>query len=205
MNLLRLLLLLQLATPLALGQAVGNSEPASLPNKPEALVRSLYQKVVVLHPLGIGDTRFFAPYLSKALLHRIDVNSDCQRDWDRQNPDPNAKPPFLEFGLFTGDDERVEPTAFHIEKVQAEKDGSIRVYVKLIRDFPDSPGESPEIWNVAAILVREKGHLAVNDVIWLKDNPQDVDVPLSEYLALGCDGPHWVGFKEPQGDQKQQR
>lgn len=203
MNLLRLLLLLQLTTPFALGQAAGNGKPPSLPNEPKALVRSLYNEVVARHPLGIGDTKIFAPYLSKALLHRIDVNSDCQGDWDRQNPDPNAKPPFLEFGLFTGDDERAAPTAFDIERVQPERDASIRVYVKLTRD---DPGESPEIWNVAAILVRESGHFVVDDVIWLKgDNPHDVDLPLSEYLSQDCDGPHWVGSKKPQGDQKPQR
>src|SRR5437867_2618501 len=128
MNLLRFLLLLQLTTPLALGQAAGNSKPASLPNQPEALVRSLYTEVVARHPLGSpggANIKAFAPYLSKALLHRIDINVASQNDWDRQNPDPNSKPPFLEFGLFSGDDLRAEPQAFHIERVQAEKDGSI--------------------------------------------------------------------------------
>lgn len=205
MKLLRLLLLLPLAAPLALGQAAGNGNPPSLPNEPKALVRSLYNEVVARHPLGnpVGeDMNVFAPYLSKALLHRIDVNSACLSDWNRQNPDPNSKPPFLESGLFTGDDERAEPTAFHIERVQAEKNASIRVYVKLTRD---DPGESPEIWNVAAILVRENGHFVVDDVIYFKDSPQDRDVRLSEYLSQDCDGPHWVGDKKQQSDQKQQR
>lgn len=202
MNLLRLLLLLQLSTPFALSQAAGNSKPPSLPNQPEALVRSLYTQVVARHPLGNPDgedRKVFGPYLSKALLHRIDVNSACLSDWNRQNPDPNSKPPFLESGLFTGDDERAEPTAFHIERVQAEKDASTRVYVKLTRV---DPGESRDIWRVAAILVRENGHLVVDDVIYLRAGPQDVDVPLSKYLAQDCDGPHWVGSKKPQGDQK---
>src|SRR5208337_3604046 len=110
MNLLRLLLLLQLSTPLALGQVAGNSKPASLPNQPEALVRSLYTDVVARHPLGISigadNMKVFAPYLSKALLHRIDLAMACDDDWDRQNTDPSAKPPGLESGLFTGDDLR---------------------------------------------------------------------------------------------------
>jgi hypothetical protein len=200
MNLLRCIILLQLTTPSVLGQAVGNSRPPSLPNEPEAFVRSFYQKVVDLHPLGDsvgGHLKAFAHYLTKALLHRIDLANACDADWRRQNRDPGAKPPGLEGGLFTGDDERAEPTAFHIERVQAENDASIRVYVKLIRSDPD---ESPWSWNVAAILVRENGHLVVDDVIWLKDNPHDVDVRLSEYLAQDCDGPHWVGPKKPQGD-----
>jgi hypothetical protein len=199
MNLLQCIILLQLTTPSALGQAAGTGKPASLPNQPKALVRSFYNEVVALHPLGSpggASIKIFAPYLSKALLHRIDLNVACQDDWARQNPDPNSKPPFLEFGLYSGEDERSEPTLFHIEKVQAEKDASIRVYVKLTRDFPDFPGTSPESWNVAAIVVRENGHLVVDDVIWLKAGPQNVDVRLSEYLAQDCDGPHWVGSQK---------
>jgi len=202
MNLLRFLLLLQLTMPLALGQVADNSKPASLPNQPEALVRSLYSEVVARHPLGSpggAKTKVFAPYLSKALLHRIDINIACQNDWDRQNPDPNSKPPFLEFGLFSGDDLRAEPQAFHIERVHDEKDGSVRVSVKLTHD---EPGESPWTWHVAAILTRENGHFVVDDVIYLKDRPQDVDVRLSEYLSQGCDGPRWVGFGEKPSEVK---
>ncbi len=205
MSLLRLLFLLQFTTPFALGQAGADGNPAGLLNQPEAVVRILYTVVVQLHPLGSPGgpaIKIFAPLLSKALLHRIDINVACQDDWARQNQDPNSKPPFLEFGLFSGDDEEAEPTAFHIEKVETEKDGSIRVYVKLTRDDSD---ESPWSWNVAAILVREDGHLFVDDVIWFYDRPRGLEVRLSEYLADGCDGPHWVGFKKPQGDQKQQR
>lgn len=116
-----------------------------------------------------------------------------------RNPDPSAKPPGLEGGLFTGDD--AQPQTFHIERVQAEKDGSIRVYVKLTHD---EPGE-PWTWHVATILKREKDHFVVDDVIWLKNTPQGVDVRLSEYLSKGCDGPRWVGFGKQRKDQKQHK
>ena len=92
--------------------------------------------------------------------------------------------------MFTGNDLRAEPEAFHIERVQAEKDGSIHVYVKLTHE---EPGGSPWTWQVAAILMREGGHYVVDDVIYLKDRPGDVDVRLSDYLSQGCDGPHWAG------------
>ena len=36
--------------------------------------------------------KIFAPYLSKTLLHRIDLAHACSRDWNRQHPDPNVKP-----------------------------------------------------------------------------------------------------------------
>jgi hypothetical protein len=205
MTLLRCIILLQLTTPLALGQVAGSSKPASLPNQPEALVRSLYTEVVARHPLGIsigGDMKVFAPYLSKALLHRIDLADACLDDWYRQNPDPNSKPPGLEDGLFTGADLRAEPHAYRIERVQTSKDGSIRVYVKLTHN---EPGESPWTWRVAAILVREDGHFVVDDVIYLKDSPQDVEYDLSEYLSQGCDGARWVGYGDPRNDPKEQR
>lgn len=190
---LQCVLALQFVTALTLGQSARPGKPLSLPNQPEALVRSLYNEVVARHLLGIpggADFKIFAPYLSKALLHRIDINVACQDDWGRQNSDPHSKPPFLEFGLFSGDDLRAEPQAFDVEMVQPEKDGSIRVYVKLSHD---EPGEIPWTWHVAPVLVREKGRLVVDDVIFLKDRPQDVDVRLSEYLSQGCDGPRWVG------------
>lgn len=38
--------------------------------------------------------KVFAPYLSKALLHRIDIAVAGAADYDRQYPDPNLKPPF---------------------------------------------------------------------------------------------------------------
>jgi hypothetical protein len=72
-------------------------------------------EVVARHPLGIpggAEIKAFTPYRSKALLHKIDINIACQNDWDRQNPDPNSKPPFLEFGLFSGDDLRAEVRGF---------------------------------------------------------------------------------------------
>ena len=50
MNCLRCILLLQFATILALGQSARDSKPTSLPNQPEALVRSLYTEVIARHP-----------------------------------------------------------------------------------------------------------------------------------------------------------
>jgi hypothetical protein len=196
---LRCILLLQFVTMLAFGQPAHQSKRAGLPNEPKSFVRSLYTEVVARHPLGIpggAATKVFMPYLSESLLHKIDINVACQDDWGRQNPDPNSKPPFLEFGLFSGNDLRAEPQVFSIERVQAAKDGSIRAYVKLTHD---EPGESPWTWRVVAILMRENGHLVVDDVIYLKDRPQDVDTRLSEYLSQGCDGPRWVGFSDKAG------
>ncbi len=196
MNLARLVLLLPLAVSLACSHDAGNGKPGGLPNDPEALVQSLYHEVVSIHPLGCPgrDFKVFAPYLSKALVHEIDVNIACQDDWDRQYKNTSFKPPFLEFGLYSGDDMRAEPQAFSIERVHAEKDASFLVQVKLSRE---SPPEHPWVWRVAAVLVRENGRLVVDDVIWLRDGWQDVDLRLSKILTEGCDGPRWVGDKMP--------
>src|SRR5438045_1368429 len=112
MNLLPFLLLLLCMMPLLLGQSAAKSNLASGPTEARALVQNLYREVVALHPLGIPsdrDMKVLAPYLSKQLLHRFDINLACQGDWDRQHPGPDSKPPFLEFGLFSGDDMRAQP------------------------------------------------------------------------------------------------
>jgi hypothetical protein len=188
---------------MAFGQSAQQGPQANLPNQPEALVRSLYTPVA-RHPLGIpsgADWKAFVPYMSKALLHRIDINVACQVDWDRQNPDHDSKPPFLEDGLFTGGNERAEPRTFHIERTESEKDGSFRVFVRLTWEEP----QDKEIWRVAAVLVQENGRLVLDDVIYLRDEKDkaSVDYRLSEYLSGGCDGTHWVGRR--QNNQKQQR
>jgi hypothetical protein len=194
MTFMRCIILLQFTTTFAFGQSARQNEPPSAPKQPDAMVRSLYREVVARHPVGIpgdADMKIFAPYLSKALLHRIDLAIACSTDEARQHPDPHLKPEiaWLEAGLFSGDDEQASPRTFHIERTQSEKNGSFRVHVTLTR----GPLASPWIWHVAAIVVRENGHFAVDDVIYLKDKDRDDESSLSEYLSAGCDGPRWVG------------
>ena len=205
MNRLRCIVILEFATALALGQAGHWSKPADLSEQPKTLVSNLYKEVVARHPRGIpegADMKIFAPYLSKALQHKIDAANACYHDWIRQHPDSNLKAPFnwFESGFFSGDDEKASPSAFQIEKTQSEKDGSFRVYVRLTLEKPP-----PEIWQVAAVMVQENGHFVVDDVIYLNDENRLVELRLSEYLFAGCDGSRWVGFRDQQKDQKQQK
>jgi hypothetical protein len=204
MNYLRYIFLLQFATILALGQPIRDSNPPSLPNQPEALVRSLYTEVVARHPIGIpqkAEMKIFAPYLSAALHHRIDLFLGCYADWLRQNPDANTKHPFgvFESGLFSGADERSEVQAFQIERTQSRKDGSFRVYVRLTYDDP--PGH-PQTWRVAAIVVRENGQFVIDDVVYLVDKDIHVESRLSGGLSNQCNGPHWVGDRHQRNDVK---
>jgi hypothetical protein len=174
----------------------------TLPNQPEAFVQSLYAQVVARRPVGIPggeDWKVFAPYLSEALLHRIDLALACGDDWNRQFPDPNLKPEigWLELGIFSGGDDELELRAFQIEKTLSEKDGSSRVYVRLTWGYPP---ERPWTSSIAATLVRENGHVAIDDVTYLKvglapGKPQDTEWRLSDALSWGCNGPRWVGVQ----------
>jgi len=198
MNLLRFSILLQFTSALAMGQLAPQSKSADVPNQPVVLVQSLYTQVVARHPLGIPDganEKIFMPYLSKALHHRIDLFIACNADFFRQHPQPDLKGPsgIWEDDIFSGGEDQAEPRSFHIEKTQSEKDGSIRVFVRLTW----GPHERPWIWRVAAVLTQEDDHYVVDDVIYLKDSehrgPEAVDSRLSEHLSEGCDGPRWVG------------
>ena len=200
MSQLRYVVLLLLFPAFALGQTPQQGRADSPPKQPTALVRSLYHQVVAHHPTGLprgANMSVFAPYLSKRLLHRIDLARACARDWARRdqkrilmhNQAPEKAPfGWAESGIFSGFDERTEPDAFVVERTESEKDGSIRVYVKLTLSSPP-----PETWEVAAVLVREDGHFAVDDVIYLKDKSDSHDVWLSKLLSDGCDGARWVG------------
>lgn len=200
MTLLRFMILLHLTTMMALGQPAPQSKPPSIPQQPGETVGSLYREVVARHPIGIpkaSDMKALAPYLSKSLLNRIDLARGCENDYYHRYEKPNEKPQieWLEFGLFTGGNEKVSPREYHIERTQSQEDGSFRVYLRLT--WGSQP--KPWIWRVVAIVVREKDHFVVDNVIFLKDERTLEDESrLSETLAAGCDGSRWVGYsKQP--------
>ena len=199
MNRLRCIILLQFTTTLALGQHAHQGKPPSVPKQPEAMVRSLYREVVARQPVGIprgADMKTFAPYLSKASLHRIDLARACEDDYYRRHQNPNLKPEieWLEFGLFTGGMENAGPHGFHVLETEPETNGSFRVIVELFIIYGMPANPDPSVWHVAAIVVREDGKFVVNDVIFLKEySTLQAEFRLSEILASGCDGPRWVG------------
>ena|SRR5579862_7277366 len=185
---------LPLLTLLAWGQGAPQSKPSPFPNRSEILVNALYRQVVTRRPLGIpsgADMMAFAPYLSKALRHRFDLNNACFLDWRKHNPDPSLKPPvgLIENGIFSGANEEAEPHAFHIERTEPGKDSS-RVYVRL---NVGKPPDKPLVWYVAAVVIREDGRSVIDDVLYLKGDNGEVESSLSKDLSAGCDGAHWVG------------
>jgi hypothetical protein len=207
MTLLRCIIPLVFATA-ALCQLAQHSESTSVPQEPGAVVRSLYSEVVARHPIGIpndSDMKILAPYLSKSLLHRIDLAVACSNDEARQHPDPNLKPEiaWLEFGLFTGRMEQAAPRAFRVLATEPEKNGSFRVYIELIIIYGLPANPEPLVWHVAAELIRENGQFVVDDIVFLKDySTLEKEFRLSEVLSSGCKGPHWVGHREQRNDHK---
>jgi hypothetical protein len=188
--------LLLLVAVLMFGQLGFTGQQPSLPDQPDALVQSFYRQVVARHPLGIPsgpNWKVFAPYLSKTLLHGIDLARSCQDDWVSQNEGRMVKEPFAwgEAGLFSGANELAYPLTFKIERTESKNDGLSLVYVKLIGG---SPPETPWTWEVAVRLVKEHDRPAIEDVIYLKGEEIGVEYRLSEVLVRGCNGGRWVGL-----------
>jgi hypothetical protein len=196
---------------MSLSQSLPQGKPTTPVKSPTALIQSLYTRVIARHPSGIPsgiDWKIFAPYMSKQLLHRVSDFNACSAEWGRIPQDPRYAPvkaPFgiYESGIFSGDDERTEPKSFKIEGSQSQKDGSVRVDVSLAwwekqvgaRDKWQTYADKPWIWHVAAIVVQQDGHSVVDDVIYVTERQNDSDYRLSQALARGCNGPHYVGPK----------
>ena len=193
MCIVRCVALLFLIPLLAHGQAPQEHRQGDLSTHAEIPVRRLYQQLVS-RPIGGIPTpeRLFSPYLSSSLLHRISQARACGNDWFRLHPRNDVKAPlaWLEFGLFSGADDRSGPGTFQIEKAESVE-GSIRVYVQLTEG---TPPEKPWIWEVAAIVIRENGRFVIDDVDFLRDENVNTESRLSEVLRRGCDGSRWVGY-----------
>ena len=203
---LRFTVFLQFVTALALGEAASQSWPASLPEQPETPVRNLYTQVVNHRQSGLpsgAEMKVFAPYLSKELQHRIEQANACGLDWERKSPYPKlTRESTAGFVIFSGDG--VSPKAFQIENTVQERDGSFQVFLRL---KAQSPHGRAWTWRVAPVVLRDDGHYAVDDIIYVNDSewdhPEDkpADRRLSQFLSAGCNGEHWAGLslpKEPQ-------
>lgn len=197
MKFFRCIPLLLLTAALARSQPPRQSQPTDPPERPEAVVRSLYREIISRTVGGIpkpAKMRILAPYLSKSLLRRIALARACGNDWYRQHPSGNVKPPFAwgEAGLFSGANDRTGPRSFQIETTEPQKDGSFRVSVRLKGGIPP---EKQWEWEIAAVVVEEGGTFAINDVIYLKDKDVD-EYRLSDLLWKGCEGTRWVGYRD---------
>jgi hypothetical protein len=77
-------------------------------NSPDAVVRELYRQVTNRKPIGIpkgADKAAVRPFLSKKLVHQLELAQSCEADYFRMHPkNGDEKPEFdwLEMGLFSG-------------------------------------------------------------------------------------------------------
>src|SRR6185437_9444450 len=171
MTIVRCSAFLFLITSLGYGQALQEHSRVDLSSQAEMPIRRLYQQLVS-RPIGGIPTRqrmkLLSPYLSSSLLHRITQARACGSDWFRLHPQNDVKPPFAwgEFGLFSGANDRSGPDTFRIEKMESENDGTFRVYVRLTEG---SPPEKPWAWQIADVVMRERGRYVIDDVIFLRD------------------------------------
>jgi hypothetical protein len=119
MSIVRCVALLFLIPLLGHGQAPQEHRQVDLSSQAEIPVRKLYQQLVSRPIGGIPAPermKSFSPYLSSSLLHRISQTRACGDDWFRLHPRNEVKAPleWLEFGLFSGANDRSGPEAFQI-------------------------------------------------------------------------------------------
>jgi len=195
---------LVLITLLGHGQAPQEHRQVDLSSQAKIPVRRLYQQLAS-RPVGGIPTpkrmKQLSPYLSSALLQRIEQTRACADDWFRQNRGRFEKPGFMwgEIGLFSGTDALSVPRTFLIEKMESENNGSFHAFVKLTAG---NPPQKPWSWRVAVVVLNENKHFVISDVIFLKDDDRFTETRLSEILTRGCDGSRWVGYGNPFKVQK---
>jgi hypothetical protein len=157
------------------------------------VVQNLYNEAMMRRPhdITVGQNWTpFAPYFSHALMSKIHEADLCSAEWNAQNPYPPLK------ALRPSADDLVtdgysNPASFQLQLLETEKDGSARMYLRL------ADAEQGDAGRVAAVVIREGSRYVVDDVIYSNDadyadGEKPRDRRLSDYLAAGCDGPHWI-------------
>ena len=182
----------------------------------QGMVVKLYKQIVHRKPLGLprGEKlQAIRPFLGRDLIGRISATRECEKDYFLQHPDdPNqpVKAPFAwqESGLFSGGNERADPSWFGVRRIIRQKDGSYEVDVKLkyweeFDKYPRPRGPRyDDTWEVEVFVVRDGDHYAVNDVYYpqvyadhsVPHYPTVEDIRLSQLLESGCKDGKWVGF-----------
>jgi hypothetical protein len=210
----RLVVLLQVAALAATVQR-GYTGKEVVSSGPAAVVRQLYDQVVMSHPLGIphgNDKAALWPLLSKRLIRQLDTALACEDDYDRQqaghDPYPNdpdhhlppviLKPEFgwLESGLFSGENEMALPAVVDVERTRLQKNGAFRVYVRFMYKEYDraSDREKTFHWHGAAVVISEDRRFLVDDILLFKEESTKIESRLSRRFR-GCNGPRWIGYQ----------
>jgi hypothetical protein len=180
----------------------GYASQSAVEERPETIVRKLYQEIIKLHPLGIpygAEKETLRPFLSKRLVGKLDLGHACEADWDRQHKGDSGKPDigWLEMGLFSGGNERALPSIASVEGTESRTDGSYFIHVKLT--YKDSPNtyldkhmdpKNTFSWSVAVKVISENGRFVVDDVLLFMKNSKEL---FTSDIFAQCSGPRWVG------------
>ncbi len=171
---------------------------AFLPKEPTALAQSLYANVVAHPTSGIPfgeEWKLFEPYLSQSILHRMAIYNACVTDEERYYAKLKGPPMKLatldENGIFSGGDEEEAPRTVKVEKTEPQRDGTVRVTVRL--GLPQYDME----WLVIDVFRREHDRFVLQDVIFpdeiflkgvRRDGSRGPDGYLSRVLVQICHG-----------------
>lgn len=161
---------------------LGPAGPALAAEGPAEVVGRLYQAYLDVRPEGLptpAQMERFTPLLSPRLVRLIEEARRYQADYARRNPDD--KPPFVEGCLFASLFEG--PTAFEVERVEAQAGGSQLVRVKLSYVDAQQPKQPPLRWTDAVFVRQERGRFLVDDVEFRGQWAFKPSGKLSELLA----------------------
>lgn len=171
--------------------------------KPDNVVLKMYAQIVERQPLGIptgADKTAIWPFLSERLVRVLETAAACEDDYWKKNADSDGKPNFgwLEYGLFSGANEKALPTEVMVKRTEQQKNGLYLVYLRFtyketFRTYGRPPNtDSSFQWYGAAVVKSEDGRFVVDDILLYKGTSNTIESRLSD-LFRGCDGPHWVG------------
>ena len=134
------------------------SEPCAEIHQATGVVCRFYQAHLEIRPIGLptpAQQRVLAPYLTPALMGRIDDARRYQEEFEAEHPD--EKPPFVDGSLFTSMYEGFD--RFEIVRSEPDASGGAKVIVRF--EYKDAPP-----WEDAVIVTREGDRYAIDDMVF---------------------------------------
>ena len=125
---------------------------------PEGVVCRFYQVYLGTRPVGLPtpeQERLLAPYLTTALLSRIDEARGYREGFEAQHPD--EKPPFVDGTLFTSLFEGAD--RFEIVRSEPTANGGAVVTVRFGYD-------DVKPWEDAVVVTRDGTRYAIDDIVF---------------------------------------
>jgi hypothetical protein len=185
---------------LVIGVALLPFAAAGPAKTPEAAVQQLYAEVVARRPVGIpkgADKEALWPLLSKRLARQLDDARACEADYDARPSEADKPPlPWREQGLFSGPNDRAQPTEVAVQRAEPMGKGT-RVLVRfsfseVVDTYSRRESSGRRFQWSGAVLVKTDGGRFVVDDVELRKEPNTIESRLSGLFA-GCDGPRWGG------------